>query len=74
MPADKLAAYQGPGFFCVLSEPGDSLPVDEYHHWYNPEPGPARLRLDNFVTGFRYKSRGREPPVWLAGAVPGPAV
>lgn len=66
MPADKLAAYQGPGFFCVLSEPGDSLPVDEYHHWYNTEHGPARLRLDNFATGFRYKSRGREPPVWLA--------
>jgi hypothetical protein len=66
MPPDKLAAYKGPGLFCVLSQPGDSLPVEEYHHWYNTEHGPARLQLDNFSTGFRYRSRGMEPPVWLA--------
>ena len=66
MPPDRLAAYKGPGFFCVLSQPDDSLPVQEYHHWYNTEHGPARLKLQNFSTGFRYKSRGKEPPVWLA--------
>ena len=66
MPPDKLSAHRGPGFFCVLSQPSDSLPVDEYHHWYNTEHGPARLKLHNFSTGFRYKSRGLEPPVWLA--------
>jgi hypothetical protein len=66
MPPDTLAAYKGPGFFCVLSQPGDSLPIDEYHHWYNTEHGPARLKLDSFSSGFRYKSRGLEPPVWLA--------
>jgi hypothetical protein len=66
MPPDKLAAYKGPGFFCVISQPGDSLPVAEYHNWYNTEHGPARLKLDNFSTGFRYRSRDLELPVWLA--------
>jgi hypothetical protein len=66
MPPDKLAAYKGPGFFCVLSQPDASLPIEDYHHWYNTEHGPARLKLDNFLTGFRYKSRDLEAPVWLA--------
>lgn len=66
MPSDKLSAYKGPGFFCVLSQPSDSLPIDEYHHWYNTEHGPSRLKLDNFANGFRYKSRDLERPVWLA--------
>jgi hypothetical protein len=66
MLPDKLSAYKGPGFCWVLSQPGDSLPTDEYHHWYNTEHGPARLKLDNFLTGFRYKSRSPDPPVWLA--------
>ena len=66
MPPDKLGAFQGPGFFCVLSEPSNSISMEEYHHWYNTEHGPARLKLGNFLNGFRYKSRGLEPPVWLA--------
>jgi hypothetical protein len=66
MPLERLSAYKGPGFFCVLSQPSDSLPIDEYHHWYNTEHGPARLKLDNFANGFRYKSRDLERPVWLA--------
>jgi hypothetical protein len=66
MPPDKLAAYKGPGFMYVLSQPGDSLSADDYHHWYNTEHGPSRLKLDNFLNGFRYKSRDLEPPAWLA--------
>ena len=50
----------------MLSQPGDSLPIDEYHHWYNTEHGPSRLKLDTFANGFRYKSRDLERPVWLA--------
>lgn len=66
MPADKLAECRGPGFFYVQAQPRPELSTDEFDSWYNTEHGPARLKLDLFTNGYRYKSRHLDPPVWLA--------
>lgn len=66
MSESDLSKLKGPGFFYVQSQPKPELPADEFDQWYNTEHGPARLNLDLFPNGYRYKSRGLEPPVWLA--------
>ncbi len=66
MPPDKLSEFRGPGFFYVQSQPKPELPPEEFDNWYNTEHGPARLNLDFFPNGYRYKSRDLDPPVWLA--------
>lgn len=49
----------------VLSEPKPSLPVEEFHDWYNNEHGPLRIQLPFVENGLRYKTDST-PPVWLA--------
>jgi len=55
-----------PGLFVVLSQPKATWSLDEYHDWYNTEHGPLRMRLGCFQVGCRYRSRGLDPPVWIA--------
>ena len=61
-----LSAESGPGYFYVLSEPKTPEDLDEIHEWYNTEHGPLRMKLDFIANGYRYKSIGKDPAVWLA--------
>lgn len=53
--------------------PHPSLPIEQFHDWYNNEHGPTRLRLPFFTNGFRYRAIDRpsaghddEKPEWTA--------
>ena len=42
-------------FLAVLSSPSSSLPLEEFHDWYNNEHVPLRLeQLNEFTAGARY--------------------
>ena len=66
MAEEYGAVSEGSGLLFVLSQPKPSLPLDEYHEWYNKEYGPLQSKLNVVLNGYRYKSRELEPPVWLA--------
>ena len=61
-----LSEFRGPGFFVVFMQPKPSLPIEEFHRWYNTEHGPNRLKLDFMANGFRYKGRDTENQMWMA--------
>ena len=63
---NKPSLTDGPGYFFVLSQPKAPEFEDEYHQWYNEEHGPLRMKLDFFLNGYRYKSLGHDPPIYLA--------
>ena len=66
MAFPKSKALAGPGLFYVLSEPKESLPIEEFHDWYNSEHGPARIRLPFIPSGYRHKAADGAKPSWLA--------
>jgi hypothetical protein len=53
------------GLLYVLSEPGD-VPLDEFHHWYDTEHAPARLRVPGVHGGHRFRAADDRLPGWLA--------
>ena len=56
-----------PGFLTVLSEPGNRVPLDEFHDWYDNEHIPLRLNhLPSFLSGARYQSIDGVKPSWIA--------
>lgn len=61
-----------PGLLYVTMKPNASLPLDQFHDWYNNEHGPMRLRLPFFKNGFRYRATDldnaatKDAPEWLA--------
>lgn len=61
-----------PGMLYVTIKPQLSLPLDQFHDWYNNEHGPMRLRFPFFKNGFRYRATDlnnpatKDAPEWLA--------
>ncbi|KAL2061325.1 hypothetical protein VTL71DRAFT_7598 [Oculimacula yallundae] len=64
-----------PGILYVTMQPKPSLPISQFHDWYNNEHGPTRLRLPFCTNGFRYRandfsatstSPSAETPEWMA--------
>lgn len=55
-----------PGLLYVTMNPRASLPVEQFHDWYNNEHGPLRLRLPFFLNGLRYRAADSAEPAWLA--------
>lgn len=53
------------GLLLVLSEPGE-VPLDEFHHWYDTEHAPARLRVPGIHGGHRFRAADDRSPGWLA--------
>ena len=53
------------GLLFVLSEPG-RVPLDEFHHWYDTEHAPARLRVPGIHAGHRFRAADDRSPSWLA--------
>ncbi|KKY18114.1 putative alpha beta hydrolase [Phaeomoniella chlamydospora] len=55
-------------------QPKESLPLTQFHDWYNNEHGPTRLRLPFIPNGFRYRatdlpdinSGSQSLPEWMA--------
>ncbi|KAF2743289.1 alpha/beta-hydrolase [Sporormia fimetaria CBS 119925] len=59
------------GILYVTMQPKPSLPLAQFHDWYNNEHGPTRLRLPWCLNGFRYRANdGPEfsatKPEWMA--------
>ena len=48
---------QDPSLLLVTFQPSPTLPLAQFHDWYNNEHAPARLRLPSFKNGFRYRAR-----------------
>jgi pimeloyl-ACP methyl ester carboxylesterase len=44
------------GVLYVTMQPKPSLPIPQFHDWYNNEHGPGRLRLSFCKNGFRYRA------------------
>ncbi|KAK5690779.1 hypothetical protein LTR97_011940 [Elasticomyces elasticus] len=57
---------KGPGYLAVAIQPGSSTDEAAFHHWYNTEHGPLRLRLPFILTGDRYKAADDQTPSWSA--------
>jgi pimeloyl-ACP methyl ester carboxylesterase len=56
-----------PGILYVTMGPKPSLPIAQFHDWYQNEHGPGRLRLPQiFTNGFRYKGTDGVDPEWMA--------
>ncbi|KAH9219210.1 putative alpha/beta hydrolase [Leptodontidium sp. 2 PMI_412] len=62
-----------PGILYVTMQPKPSLPISQFHDWYNNEHGPTRLRLPFVTNGFRYRASdldgaapSEEKPEWMA--------
>jgi hypothetical protein len=53
------------GLLFVLSEPGE-VPLDEFHHWYDTEHAPARIRVPGIHGGHRFRAADDRSPGWLA--------
>ncbi|KAL2887015.1 3-oxoadipate enol-lactonase 2 [Ceratocystis lukuohia] len=53
-----------PGLLFVYMAPKPTLPIAQFHEWYNNEHGPTRLRLPAiFTNGLRYVGNdGLDPP------------
>lgn len=55
------------GFLFVTTEPGELVPLDEYHDWYNNEHIPLRVdHIPAFLAGARYEAIDTITPKWLA--------
>jgi len=57
------------GFLAVFSEPSPSLPLHEFHEWYEEEHIPIRMNhLKEFLSGARYEILGSSQSDlgWLA--------
>ncbi|KAK3065909.1 hypothetical protein LTR53_017901, partial [Teratosphaeriaceae sp. CCFEE 6253] len=57
---------KGPGYLAVAVQPGPDTQDEAFHHWYNTEHGPLRLRLPFIPTGDRYKAADDQRPTWSA--------
>ncbi|KAK0961544.1 hypothetical protein LTS01_020309 [Friedmanniomyces endolithicus] len=57
---------KGPGYLAVAIQPGPNTDEEAFHHWYNTEHGPLRLRLPFILTGDRYKVADDQKPGWSA--------
>lgn len=56
-----------PGILYVTMQPKESLPLAQFHEWYNNEHGPIRLRIPSiFTNGFRYQSADGQKPTYMA--------
>ncbi|KAF2469480.1 alpha/beta-hydrolase [Lindgomyces ingoldianus] len=63
-----------PGILYVTMQPKSSLPIPQFHDWYNNEHGPGRLRLSFCQNGFRYRANdilahspaSETRPEWMA--------
>ncbi|KAL5594046.1 hypothetical protein BROUX41_001098 [Berkeleyomyces rouxiae] len=56
-----------PGLLFVYMAPKPTLPLTQFHEWYNNEHGPTRLRLPAiFPNGLRYASTDALGPPFLA--------
>lgn len=53
------------GLLYVLSEPG-SVPVAEFHDWYDNEHAPARLSVPGVHNARRYRAADGREPTWMA--------
>ncbi|KAG9240183.1 Alpha/Beta hydrolase protein [Calycina marina] len=54
------------GILYVTMQHKASLPLPQFHDWYNNEHGPTRLRLPFCSNGFRYQASDLEKPEWMA--------
>lgn len=59
------------GILYVTMQPRESLPVAQFHDWYDNEHGPDRLRFHFVRNGFRYRASDAEAfsetkPEWMA--------
>ncbi|KAJ5982876.1 hypothetical protein N7481_004975 [Penicillium waksmanii] len=54
------------GLLYVTMQPKGSLPVAQFHDWYNSEHGPLRLRLPFVSNGFRFRATDGEKPEYVA--------
>ncbi|SLM39857.1 Dimeric alpha-beta barrel [Lasallia pustulata] len=59
------------GILYVTMKPKQTLPIAQFHDWYNNEHGPTRLRLPFIKNGFRYRATdlegpGEGMPEWMA--------
>lgn len=59
------------GILYVTMQPKPTLPIAQFHDWYNNEHGPTRLRLPFIANGFRYRASdlegsGKGMPEWMA--------
>ena len=64
-----------PGLLYVTMQPKETLPLNQFHDWYNNEHGPLRLRHPAITNGFRYRatdlpggpnSGSQAQPEWMA--------
>jgi hypothetical protein len=53
------------GLLFAYTDPG-SVPLDEFHDWYDNEHGPARLTVPGISAGYRYRATDGQAPPWLA--------
>ncbi|KAK5117553.1 hypothetical protein LTR62_004975 [Meristemomyces frigidus] len=56
----------GAGYLAVAIQPGEKTDEKAFHHWYNTEHGPLRLRLPFILSGDRYKAADNQKPGWSA--------
>lgn len=59
------------GILYVTMQPKPTLPIAQFHDWYNNEHGPTRLRLPFIENGFRYRATdlqgsGKGKSEWMA--------
>lgn len=50
------------GILYVTMQPKPTLPIAQFHDWYNNEHGPTRLRLPFIENGFRYRATDLQGP------------
>lgn len=50
----------------VFTHPGDALPIEEYHGWYEDEHIPLRMVIPDFKTCSRLVAADGEKPTWAA--------
>lgn len=55
------------GFLAVFTEPGELVPLEEYHDWYDNEHIPLRVdHIQAFLAAARYEATDGITPKWLA--------
>jgi hypothetical protein len=50
----------------VLSDPGSSIPEDEFNEWYDDEHVPKLVEVPAFLNGTRWRSIDDSKPRWAA--------
>lgn len=53
-------------FLLVFSEPGENIPEEEYHDWYDNEHIPLRVNTPTFLNWIRWKAVDGEKPTYGA--------